>query len=324
MPCAISLGELLIDFTPHGVSQNGNMLFERNPGGAPANLAVQLVRLGVPCAFLGKVGNDMFGHFLKDILQKNGVSTGGLKFSKTTATSLAFVQLSEQGDRDFSFYRNPGADTRLCEEDIDYNLIDRCDLLDFGSLLFTNEPSRSTVHHVLQYAKKRKKLIAYDPNWRPMLWKSEETALREIRNGLAYCDILKVSDEELKLITGRSNVAEGITSLLSDGIRLILVTMGKRGSIIANGAHPVRSYAYDVKVADTTGSGDSSFAACLSRILRYGKNVSELTEEELTQIADYANACGSVSASKIGGIPAMSSPEEIERCMRETPRLIAD
>lgn len=321
MPCAIALGELLIDFTPHGISENGNALFERNPGGAPANLAVQLVRLGVPCAFLGKVGTDMFGYFLKDTLQKNGVKTDGLKFSEE-ATSLAFVQLDQRGDRNFSFYRRPGADTQLRDEDIDYREIDRCDLLDFGSLLFTDEPSRTTVHHVLQYAKERKKLIAYDPNWRPMLWSSEEAALREIKEGLAYCDILKVSNEELSLITGQSDIKAGIEALLFSGIKIVLVTMGRQGSVIANGSHLARSFAYDVKVVDTTGSGDSSFAACLSRILHKGKDVSEFTAEELADIADYANACGSVSASKAGGIPAMSFPEEIEKCMKEVPRLI--
>ena len=203
----VSMGELLIDFTPVGITEDGRLLFARNPGGAPANVAVQAHRAGVSAGFLGRVGKDMFGDFLVDTLERCGVETQGLSQDPDCATTLAFVQLSPEGDRDFSFYRNPGADTRLRYEDVDLSLLEPCKLLCFGSLLLTAEPSRSTVERLVRYAKAQGKITAYDPNWRPPLWKGrEEEGIQRMKSLIPLADIMKVSGEELELLTGKESL----------------------------------------------------------------------------------------------------------------------
>lgn len=214
----LSMGELLIDFTPVGQTEDGRLLFARNPGGAPANVAVQAKRAGVSAGFLGRVGKDMFGDFLVSTLKDCGVETQGLSQDPDYATTLAFVQLNDQGDRDFSFYRNPGADTRLSFEGTDLSLVDNCKLLCFGSLLMTAEPSRSAVEQLVDYARKQGKITAYDPNWRPPLWKGrEEEGIARMKSLIPKADIMKVSDEELALLTGKDSVEEGAWALLEQG-----------------------------------------------------------------------------------------------------------
>jgi fructokinase len=324
MSDVLSLGELLIDFSPAGFSANQNTLFEQNPGGAPANVAVQLARLGISSAFVGKVGNDEFGKFLKRTLDSYGVITTGLKLDDREATTLAFVQLSSTGDRSFSFYRNPGADTQLCENEIDFREIDQCRLVHFGSLLFTNEPSRSTVLKVLAYAKKKGKIISYDPNWRPMLWKSAEVCLREMRSGIKYYNIIKVSDEELFLITDCNSIDAGTQKLLAMGAEIVAVTFGARGCCIATAEGIVFRPAYDIDVVDTTGAGDSFFAAFLYKILSGGKPLRDFSLEELAEFAEFSNASGAVCASKTGAIPAMPSLAQIQYCVCNVPPLLAE
>ena len=226
----LSMGELLIDFTPVGQTEDGRLLFARNPGGAPANVAVQAQRAGVSAGFLGRVGQDMFGDFLVKTLQDCGIETAGLSQDPDHATTLAFVQLNDQGDRDFSFYRNPGADTRLAFEGVDLSLLDQCSLLCFGSLLLTAEPSRSAVEQLVAYAKEQGKITAYDPNWRPPLWKGrEDEGVRRMKSLIPLADIMKVSDEELALITGEGDLAAGAKALLDQGVSLVVVTQGAQG-----------------------------------------------------------------------------------------------
>lgn len=317
----LSMGELLIDFTPTGQTEDGRLLFARNPGGAPANVAVQAVRAGVSAGFLGKVGKDMFGDFLVKTLEDCGVETAGLLQDKEHATTLAFVQLNDRGDRDFSFYRNPGADTRLSFDETDLSLIDSCKLLCFGSLLLTAEPSRSAAERIVDYAKRKEKITAYDPNWRPPLWKDRQEGIERMKSLIPKADIMKVSEEELELLTGEARPEDGAKVLLKQGVSLVAVTLGPAGCAVFTREFSLRKHTYDTKVKDTTGSGDSFFGAFLAKIIQSGKRPAELSEQELSEFIDFANAAGAMCAAKTGAIPAMPDREEIEACRREVPLL---
>lgn len=318
----LCLGELLIDFTPTGKTDDGRLLFSRNPGGAPANVAVQAVRAGVSSGFLGRVGSDMFGDFLVETLQQCGVDTAGLSQDGEYATSLAFVQLNQNGDRDFSFYRNPGADTRLAFDDIDLSKVENCKLLCFGSLLLTAEPSRTAVTRVVEFAKSHGKITAYDPNWRPPLWSDKSAGVAQMRSLIPNADVMKVSDEELALITACATIEDGAAALLAQGVSLVVVTLGSRGCVAFTPNYIVRRNTYDTPVCDTTGSGDSFFGALLAQIVQSGKAPAQLTEAELSDFVDFANAAGAVCATRSGAIPALPYTEEIEVCRKTTPQLM--
>lgn len=318
----LSLGELLIDFTPMGQSETGVALFGRNPGGAPANVAVQATRLGVSAGFVGKVGDDMFGRFLKDTLEQNGIDTKNLILDRAHATTLAFVALTDAGDRSFSFYRNPGADTQLRFDEVDLAQIDSCRLLCYGSLLMTTEPSRSTVRELVAYAKKAGKLLAYDPNWRPPLWADQEEGVRRMAEGAAFCDIIKISEEELQLITGTDELEAGARAMLDMGPALVVVTRGPDGCNLYTREFSFASHTYDTQVKDTTGSGDSFFGAFLARVVQSGKAPADLTEQELRDFADFANAAGAVCATKNGAIPALPDAAQVEACRKNIPLLV--
>lgn len=324
MPQLLSLGELLIDFTPSGTTEDGRLLFARSPGGAPANVAVQALRSGVSSGFLGRVGKDMFGDFLCKTLADCGVDTTGLTQDSDTATTLAFVQLSEDGDRDFSFYRNPGADTQLRPEHLAQVDLTDCKLLCFGSLLLTNEPSRTTVQTLVQRAKQAGIITAYDPNWRPPLWKDKAEGILQMRSLIPYADVMKVSDEELALLTDRANIEEGAQALLQAGVSLVVVTMGAKGCRVFTKELSIRRYTYDTRVIDTTASGDSFFGSFLAMLVRSGKSPAELTEAELTDAIDFANASGAVCASRAGAISALPTEEEINLCRKTVSLLIRD
>lgn len=317
----LSMGELLIDFTPMGKTEDGRFLFARNPGGAPANVAVQALRAGVSAGFLGRVGKDMFGDFLVSTLKDCGVETAGLSQDPDYATSLAFVQLNEKGDRDFSFYRSPGADTRLTCDGTALSLIDRCKLLCFGSLLLTAEPSRSAVGELVDYAKKQGKITAYDPNWRPPLWKDKKEGVAMMRSLIGKADVMKVSDEELALLTEEKDVQAGAKALIAQGVSLVVVTMGPMGCALFTKEFALQKNTYDTHVVDTTGSGDSFFGALLAKIVHSGKAPAQLSREELEDFADFANAAGAVCASKTGAIPAMPDMAAIEDCRKNVPLL---
>lgn len=317
----LCMGELLIDFTPADKTGDGRLPFIRNPGGAPANVAVQAARTGITAGFLGRVGKDMFGDFLADTLKGCGVDTQGLSQDPDYATTLAFVQLDEKGDRDFSFYRNPGADTRLTCDGKGKALIDGCKMLCFGSLLLTAEPSRSAVEKLVAYAKEKGKITAYDPNWRPPLWADHALGVARMKSLIPQADIMKVSDEELTLLTGERDMERGAGALLSRGVSLVVVTLGPKGCAVFTPRFSLRKNTYDTKVVDTTGSGDSFFGALLSRIIQSGKRPGELTVEELADYVDFANAAGSTCAARTGGIPAMPDTAAIEDCRKSTPLL---
>lgn len=317
----LSMGELLIDFTPVGTTEDGRLLFARNPGGAPANVAVQALRAGVSAGFLGRVGKDMFGDFLAATLRDCGVETQGLSQDPDYATTLAFVQLSETGDRDFSFYRNPGADTRLTAGERERGLVDQCSLLCFGSLLLAAEPSRSAVEELVGYARSQGKITAYDPNWRPPLWPSREEGVARMRSLIPQADIMKVSDEELSLLTGQDGMEEGAEALLSQGVSMVVVTMGPKGCAVFTKGFSFQKNTYDTQVKDTTGSGDSFFGALLAKIVQSGKKPGELAREEMEGFVGFANAAGAVCATKTGAIPALPDTAAIEECRRTVPLL---
>lgn len=311
-----ALGELLIDFTPYGVSDNGNNVFERNPGGAPANVLTAAAKLGKSTAFIGMAGKDQFGVFLKNILEEYGVSTKGLKLSEEANTTLAFVHLDKSGDRKFSFYRNPGADVMLREEDIDFDIIKNSSIFHFGSLSLTQEPVRSATLAALRYAKDHRIMVSYDPNLRPALWKSLEEAKGQIISCLRFANILKVSEEELEFITGTKSLEEGTDRLHAEGPVLIFVTLGAEGSFFSCGDIKGKVSGFRVNAVDTTGAGDGFFGAVLQAIsCKSLEEINDFTREELANITSFANAVGALVTTKKGAIPAMPGIIEINKFM---------
>lgn len=319
----LALGELLIDFTPSGLSENGNMLFERNPGGGPANMLAAASGLGAKTAFIGKVGDDMFGRFLEKTLIDNHIGVSGLKFSRTVSTTLAFVQLDEHGDRSFSFYRNPGADMMLEEVDVDEKLIKASKIFHFGSISMTDEPARRATLKAVQIAKENDIVISFDPNYRPLLWRSPDDARREMILGLEFADILKISDEEMEFITGENDLTEG-TKLLSDsGIGFVVVTLGKKGLFYRMGDITGSLPTYDVKTIDTTGAGDAFLGGLLFKLKDMDlPGILSIEKDKIENILGFANAVGACSTTKKGGIPSMPRLDEVDYCMKHADKII--
>lgn len=317
-----AIGELLIDFTPAGFSEQGRPLFSQNPGGGPANVSVCLSRLGRKAAFIGKVGADQFGYSLKSDLDQAGVSTHGLVITEEYNTTLAFVHLNEQGDRSFSFYRDPGADMMLDITDLSYNLIDDCSIFHFGAVSMTDNPSRAATLTAVRYAREQGKIISFDPNLRLMLWKSEELARNTILAALSSVDFLKISEEELVFLTGMKDLSQGSDYLLYKyDLQLILITLGPKGAYARNAVAESWHPAYDVKTIDTTGAGDAFTGSFLYQILQNGKPLSSISEEDLIGFLAFANAAGSLATVKKGAIPAMPTLAEVDDCLMHTPHL---
>ncbi|WP_341878253.1 carbohydrate kinase [Defluviitalea saccharophila] len=310
---AVALGELLIDFTPAGISSNECSLFEQNPGGAPANVLGVLAKLNMKTEFIGKVGRDQFGYFLKDVLENIQVGTRNLVFDDEANTTLAFVHLDDNGDRKFSFYRNPGADMMLREEDIDFNIIDNAKVFHFGSVSMTHEPARSTTLKAVEYAKAKKVLVSYDPNYRPLLWKNADEAKQYMEKGLAYADILKVSEEELQLLTDITDIEQAVRYLeIKYNIPLIVVTLGDKGSYFKKSDYEAYVPSYKVKAVDTTGAGDGFLGGLLYQILTSEKNIHDIQGIEFKKMIGFANAIGALMTTKRGAIPAIPALKEIE------------
>lgn len=314
-----ALGELLIDFTP--VPGANPPAFTPNPGGAPANVLTAVAKLGGSGEFIGKVGDDRFGHLLKDTLDAQGVGSSGLLLDPRFHTTLAFVHLDEKGDRSFSFYRTLGADTQLSPAELPLGLIDGCRIFHFGSLTLTDEPSRSATLRALDYARTQGRIISCDPNWRPLLWDDPARYVAELKALLPLCHLVKASEEELALITGEQDVGLGAEALLPLGVQVLVITMGPAGCTVFTREGSRHLPTYDVKVVDTTGSGDAFWGAFLSRVAASGQSPAALPLETLSDFADFANAAGSLCATRYGAIPAMPSPEEIRACRETCKRL---
>lgn len=307
-----ALGELLIDFTENGMSEQGNPIMEANPGGAPCNVLAMLEKLGKKTAFIGKVGKDMFGEQLKTAVEEVGIDTRNLIMDEEVHTTLAFVHTYPDGDRDFSFYRNPGADMMLTKEDVQEELIRDSRIFHFGTLSSTHEGVREATRHAIEVAKEAGCIISFDPNLRPPLWKSLEDARREIEYGLTKCDILKISDNEVEFLFGTTDYDKGAAMIREKyNIPLVLITMGKDGS---------RAYYKDLRVEsapflqentiETTGAGDTFCASSLNYVLEHG--LDNLTEENLYELLTFANAAASLITTRKGALRVMSTREEVE------------
>lgn len=309
----ISLGELLIDFTMNGKSQQNNDLFEANPGGAPCNVLSILNNLGKKTAFIGKVGKDQFGLLLKNTLEEIGIETKNLVLDPETNTTLAFVHTAKDGDRSFSFYRKPGADMMLKDVEINEELIKKGKLFHFGSLSMTHSEVKKATQRAIHIAKENKLLISFDPNLRPPLWNSLEDAKKEIKYGLSQCDILKIADNEIQFITGLKDYDAGINMLIKEyDIPLILLTLGKDGSrAYCKGMVVEKPGFVQNKVVDTTGAGDTFCGCVLNYILEHGMD--SLTEKELEEMLVFANAGASLITTKKGALRVMPTKDEIER-----------
>ena len=309
----VTLGELLIDFTDNGKSAQGNTMFEANPGGAPCNVLAMLNRFGHPTAFIGKVGKDIFGLKLKSVLEEVGIDTSNLIVDEDARTTLAFVQTFEDGDRDFSFYRNPGADMLLTADEVDGELVKSARLFHFGTLSMTHEGVREATKKAIRLAKEAGAVVSFDPNLRPPLWKSLDDAKEQAAYGFTQCDVLKISDNEIQWFTGEEDYDKGIEKLRQEyDIPLILLSMGKDGS---------RAYYKDLRVEipsfiqketiETTGAGDTFGGCCLHYVLEYG--LDGLNEERLKEMLTFANAAASIITTRKGALRVMPEVEEVKR-----------
>jgi len=307
-----AVGEILIDLTQCGVNEQGIPLFAANPGGAPANLAVAASRLGASTAFIGKVGTDSFGTFLRDCLRENGVDVTGMATDPVQHTTLAVVALDAAGERNFSFYRDPSADVNLSVQEIPAALLRDTRFLHFGSVSLTCEPARSATLHAARTAREYGALISYDPNYRASLWPDEQAAIAQMKAPLDLVDVLKVSDEELPLLTGTDDLEAGTAMLAAKGIRLVLVTLGAKGAFYRFQGKTGHVPGVPCKVGDTNGAGDTFFGAALSRLAK--TSLEALTVPELEQILCFANKAASLTTSRHGAIPAMPTLEEVRTC----------
>lgn len=305
-----ALGELLIDLTQNGMSEQGNPILEANPGGAPCNVLALLSKMGHKAAFIGKVGKDGFGEQLTAGLKETGICTDGLLYDEAVHTTLAVVHTYADGDRDFSFYRNPGADMMLRAEEVKGEIIENSRIFHFGSLSMTDEPCRSAHLHALKVAEQAGVLRSYDPNLRPPLWPDLDTAKENILELMGHCDILKISDNEIQWLSGKDDYDEGIAWLRERfDIPLIFLTLGKDGSRAYCGSVRTEQAGFKMNTIETTGAGDTFFGSVLHHVLDKGWR--QYTKEELDEMLRFANAAAALVTTRRGALRVMPSNEEI-------------
>ena len=309
----LCIGEILIDLTQTGVDEAGVPQFAANPGGAPANLAVAAARLGGHAAFAGRAGEDAFGRYLRRTLQENGVDTSALRLDPDHTTTLAVVSVDGRVVRAFSFYRRQCADVMLTEADLPRPLLEQAKLVHFGSVSLTEPPARDATLAAVRLAKHLGKTVTYDPNYRHRLWKSKEQAVQHMREPLDWVDVLKVSEEELPLLSGVSGLEQGAAALAGRGIPLVLVTLGERGAYYRFGGRTGQLPGVPCTVGDTNGAGDTFFGAVLAKLAPLG--LANLTEAALREILAFANQAASLTASRRGAIPAMPTLDQVERAL---------
>ena len=308
----VALGELLVDFTESGLSTQGNPMLEANPGGAPCNVLSMLQKLKKKTAFIGKVGNDAFGNMLAETVKEQGIDISSLLTDETVPTTLAFVHTKEDGDRSFSFYRNPGADMMLRKEDLHEDLIRDAKIFHYGTLSMTHDGVREATKKAIDIAKESGAILSFDPNLRPPLWKTLDDAKEQVAYGLSKCDVLKISDNEIQWFTGEEDFDAGIAKLREQyNIPLIMLSLGRDGS---------RAYYKDLRVEvkpflqdstiETTGAGDTFGGCCLHYVLKYG--LDNLDEEKLTEMLTFANAAASIVTTRKGALRVMPEVEEVE------------
>lgn len=312
----IALGELLVDFTMNGQSEQGNNMFEACPGGAPCNVLALLNKMGKKTAFLGKVGKDQFGTLLKDTITDAGIDASNLVIDDKVNTTLAFVHTFPDGDREFSFYRNPGADMMLTEEEVDPAFIAQTKIFHFGTLSMTHDGVRAATKKAVRAAKDAGCLVSFDPNLRPPLWSSLDLAKEQMEYGFGVCDILKISDNEIQFVSGKEDYDEGIAYLQEKyNIPMILLTMGKDGSRAYYKGMRVERPGFSVKAIETTGAGDTFCGSSLNYVVEHG--FENLTEEQLGELLTFANAAAAIVTTKKGAIRSMPEREEVEALIQE-------
>ena len=311
----VALGEVLIDFASRGTDANGYPLMQALPGGAPANFLAALTKYGKSTAFLGKVGDDTFGHLLVGTVKDAGIETRGIVVDPTVFTTLAFVTFDESGDRSFSFARKPGADTCLTWEEVDKALIDESRVFHFGTLSLTNDPARTATQKCVAYAKELGKLITCDPNLRKPLWRSEEEAREQILWSLHQADVVKISDDEVDFLWS-CTPEEGADKLLEEfGVSLAMVTLGPKGCLLKTRQASCQVASPKVNPVDTTGAGDIFGGSAVCRLLELNKPISELSAEDLRDIGAYASTAASLSTETAGGIPSIPEKSTVLSAM---------
>ena len=311
----ISLGEALIDFIPLDAD---NLTYQKSPGGAPANVAVGVARLQTPSTFLGKVGNDVLGRFLKETLQSYGVNTAHMTMTDEVRTGAVFVTLGRGGERSFDFYIDPSADRFLQEEDIADGLFEENNILHFGSISMISEPSKSATEKAVRLARENGLVVSYDPNLRLSLWESEQQAKETILSIMSLVDVLKISEEELEFLTGEEEIKSGVALLKEQyDIPLIFITLGAEGSFTFTKDGSVRVPAMKVNAVDTTGAGDAFVSGILHCLANREGNVSEITLEGAKQMAEFASVSGGLAASEKGAMTALPTLEKVEELTKK-------
>lgn len=306
----IALGELLIDFTMNGQSEQGNNMFEACPGGAPCNVLALLNKMGKKTAFIGKVGKDQFGALLRDTITEAGIDASNLMVDENVNTTLAFVHTFPDGDREFSFYRNPGADMMLTADEVNPEVVKDTKVFHFGTLSMTHEGVREATKKAVETAKANGCLVSFDPNLRPPLWSSLDLAKEQMEYGFGKCDILKISDNEIQFVSGKEGYDEGIAYLQETyNIPLILLTMGKDGSRAYYKGMRIERPGFSVKAIETTGAGDTFCGSSLNYLVDH--DFENLTEEQLGEMLTFANAAAALVTTKKGAIKAMPVKEEV-------------
>lgn len=312
----IALGELLIDFTMNGQSEQGNNMFEACPGGAPCNVLALLNKMGKKTAFIGKVGKDQFGASLRDTITEAGIDASNLMVDENVNTTLAFVHTFLDGDREFSFYRNPGADMMLTADEVNPEVVKDTKVFHFGTLSMTHEGVREATKKAVETAKANGCLVSFDPNLRPPLWSSLDLAKEQMEYGFGKCDILKISDNEIQFVSGKEDYDEGIAYLQEKyNIPLILLTMGKDGSRAYYKGMRVERAGFSVKAIETTGAGDTFCGSSLNYLVEH--DFDNLTEEQLGEMLTFANAAAALVTTKKGAIKAMPVKEEVLELIRK-------
>lgn len=312
----IALGELLIDFTMNGQSEQGNNMFEACPGGAPCNVLALLNKMGKKTAFIGKVGKDQFGTLLRETITEAGIDASNLVVDDQVNTTLAFVHTFPDGDREFSFYRNPGADMMLSADEVDAEVVKDTKIFHFGTLSMTHDGVREATKKAVETAKANGCLVSFDPNLRPPLWSSLDLAKEQMEYGFGKCDILKISDNEIQFVSGKEDYDEGIAYLQEKyQIPLILLTMGKDGSRAYYKGMRVERPGFAVKAIETTGAGDTFCGSSLNYIVEH--DFENLTEEQLGEMLSFANAAAALVTTKKGAIKAMPVKEQVFELMNK-------